>query len=410
MYKKTKFYRIAACAAIALWAIGQIILLILLANKPQYSDALNYSNFARDAVVAGSWYPTIHNFSDDYWVANTGYINFLILNLKIFGSLALVGVEQLFFNCIILWSLWKLARKFGGEKVGYVAVVLFCILPSNIMSTPVYMSDMLCMALILFSFAVCGRQWWTIVLSGALLTLGNWVRPIAPVFFPSLILYALMRREKPMRWIYYVAGMTIVYIGILGVTYNSCGHPLGGSTTKGCNMLIGNWDGADGSYTDEVFKPGNPGHPLVEPGLNTVQKDSLLTRRAIDWIIDNPGRFIALMPAKAAHLWVADIYAQKCFQPKDEGFSKVTIVGLSAIYYIVLLLCACGIWHERRRLWGMSGVLLLPVILGTGMHFLMYGGMRYHYPMMFSVIYFAAIGLENLISRHSSRAQLVKTS
>ena len=52
-----------------------------------------------------------------------------------------------------------------------------------------------------------------------------------------------------------------------------------------------------------------------------------------------------------------------------------------------------ALWRLRKKLWGYWGVFLLPVILACGMHGILYGGMRYHYPYVPIVILYATIGL-----------------
>ena len=52
-----------------------------------------------------------------------------------------------------------------------------------------------------------------------------------------------------------------------------------------------------------------------------------------------------------------------------------------------------GLWKLRKKIWGYWGVFLLPIILACGMHCVLYGGMRYHYPYVPIMILYATIGL-----------------
>lgn len=389
--------QIATIISLISWLIAQLILIVHFWEAPLYSDAANYAQFAREAVEASSWYPTVQQFNENYWIANTGYINFLAANLYIFGSLHFVAIEQLILNALLLYSLWKLTNRFGGDIAGQFMVILFCLLPSNITVVPALMSDLLCMALIFFSIALLNRNPWVVALCGVLMILGNWVRPIAVVFLPSIILYAIIRRIPIKLWISYFGGMVIPLCLILVMTNHSCGHPLAGSTTKGANMIIGCWDGADGGYGNIVFEPQNPGNIIFSTEMNVVEKDSEMTKRSLNWIISNPGKFIKLIPMKMVRLWIADTYADKVMLSDDRAFSNNKRMLYSLPYYFILLLGLYGLWRVRKELLGIPGLILLPIILGSGMHILMYGGMRYHYPMMPCVLYFAALGLCYLV-------------
>lgn len=391
--RKTRWLRYAAVASVAIWMIGQIVMVICFWDRPQVSDANNYATFAREAVEAGCWYPTVHIFTTDMWVANTGYINFLVANLRIFGTLTFVGIEQIGLNILLLWSLWKLAGKFGGKDAALATVTVFCLLPSNAMHVPTWMSDLMFCSLMLWSCTLMRRSVWWLLLAGAVMSVANWVRPTALVFIPSLILYGLYVKAPVKDWISYATGAAIVTCAVTALVYSSCGYPLSGSTTKGTNMMMGCWDGADGGYDASVFSEGNPGYISPELHYNVLQTDSCLTHRSVEWIMDNPVRFLTLAPVKMGRLWGADCYADKMLVPKDRQLSTPMRTVWSVTYYVALLLVPVGLWKMRKRLWGLAGILFLPVIAGSGMHLLMYGGLRYHYPMMPSVIFFAAIGL-----------------
>ena len=61
------------------------------------------------------------------------------------------------------------------------------------------------------------------------------------------------------------------------------------SVNLGHAMLVGNHDGADGGF-----------RPVRTPylGMSEIEYDRLALRKALDWIRENPGRFLALVPRK----------------------------------------------------------------------------------------------------------------
>lgn len=107
------------------------------------------------------------------------------------------------------------------------------------------------------------------------------------------------------------------------------------------------------------------------------------------------------MPVKIARMWWGDDYldtnlkeetafyaTNPTFQDKLKRIFSGALFSLS--YYIIIIsffLCILKFWKTMdRNLY----VLLLPVLLGTMMHALMYGMQRYHVPYMPIVIIFAA--------------------
>lgn len=396
-YKKSHIMRIAAIASILIWIVAQIILIALTFDMPQYSDAANYIRFAREAVEAGSWYPTISVFNESMWVANTGYINFLALNIRIFDTLKFVGIEQMLFNFLLLWGIWKLTCRFAGKNAGLAAIILFCLLPSNAMAVPAFMSDLMCMSLLIASLAVMRHNIRVLAAAGVLCGIANWIRPIGPVFWPSILLYALYTRTPLRMYIPYILGIALVWGATSLLALHSCGYPLSGSTTKGTNMIMGCNDDADGGYNAIVFRDGKIGY--IDPALhyNVVQTDSALTRRSIDWIMANPGRFATLVPAKMYRLWGGDFYSHKVFIEDEDTTPASTKILMSGIFYILIALALYGLWICRKQLWGIAGIIFLPVLTGSGMHIIMYGGLRYHYPMVPCLIFFAAIAVCTLV-------------
>ncbi len=386
----------AVCVG-ALWIVAQIVVICIYWGEPQYSDAANYLDFARQAAAASSWYPTVEMFNNNAWIANTGYINLLVLNLKLFGTAVWVGPQQLVFNIILLLSFYKVVRELGGETLAKVAVIIFCLLPSNVITVAGRMSDIPCVALLMLSFAVIRRDWRCIMLAGIISAIANWIRPIGTMYWPSLLLFALLKKSPVKYYVSYAAGVAIVMVGIMTLTYSSCGYPLSGSTTKGTNMIMGCWDQATGKYDDVVFDSGNPGYIDPELKYNVVERDSCLSARSVDWIIHNPIRWVSLVPKKMFYLWGHDSYAEFVLE-ENPDHSLSHQMALSGVYYMVLALSVWGIWLKRKDLFGISGIVLLPVLLGCAAHSLMYGGGRYHYPLMPPLIYFASVAVEFAIT------------
>ncbi len=128
--------------------------------------------------------------------------------------------------------------------------------------------------------------------------------------------------------------------------------------------------------------------------------------RSIDWIKENPGKYILYTPVKMARLWWADSYSHLFLEDnktEKSNISHITDIIVHSIgYYIVLILFCIGIFKLGRQIWGYWGIFLIPVIAGCFMHIITYGGMRYHYPFMPIIIFYAAIGISLLLKDNIS--------
>ena len=133
---------------------------------------------ACSGVVRGGWYPLErHLFSENY-IFNPGYVNFLILYLKIFGTFSGIGVVNICLNCVLLWAVYDITARLASSKASYLAVIFFCILPSNILVAAVTMSDLFFAALIYAAISLPPNPW-AILVAGLLTGMANYVRPIA---------------------------------------------------------------------------------------------------------------------------------------------------------------------------------------------------------------------------------------
>lgn len=390
--------RRCALTIAAIWLLAQLVVIVVYWGEPQYSDAANYMAFANEAYLQGHWYPSADDITSRAWIANTGYINFLILNLRLFGTLTLVPLLQLLVNCWMLLSVKKLTSAItGSEECSWWSVIVFCLCLSNIFTPALFMSDLLGVALLLGSLTLIRRKVWMVTVSGVLIVAANWVRPVAVLYLPAIFAFVVYRRFPLKYYAGYFAGAAVTAAAIWMLTTAWCGHGLLSSTTGGTNYIQGANDDARGMYCAEVFEPGKAGYIPDSLDYNVFQRDSALTARAIEWIGQNPGRFAVLAPRKMFRLWAADCYHDKVLTDSSPlSASGENLAGKAAFsipYYIAIILMLIGIWAVRRRLWGYWGIFLIPLLVGCVAHIFIYGGMRYHYPMLPVVYLYAAVGL-----------------
>jgi hypothetical protein len=111
------------------------------------------------------------------------------------------------------------------------------------------------------------------------------------------------------------------------------------STNGGLILLTGNNPSARGDYT-----PNDPMVTSISRSVATqVSVDKEARRRAVEWIKENPDRFIGLMPLKLLGLWAPDGELEWGFQAgykqcDQYAFWFRAVRYLNQAYYVFLLL------------------------------------------------------------------------
>jgi hypothetical protein len=162
------------------------------------------------------------------------------------------------------------------------------------------------------------------------------------------------------------------------------------STNGGLTLLTGNNPSARGDYTsDDPLVTSIPRSVATQ-----VEVDKEAKYRAIEWIKENPGRFLALMPLKVFRLWVPDGEAEWAFQA-GYGHYEAYVFRFRAIRYLnqayyslllvgfawagMLLFSGKAKVSERRiDWWALPYVIALyPTIIAL----VFSGQSRFHYPV-----------------------------
>lgn len=387
MPSRNRFFNLRNISAIfvIIWLIAQIAVVTIFWDLPAYSDSAAYRRLALESSDVG-WYPLINHLYTENYIFNPGYVNFLVLYLRVFGSFTGIGIVNICLNALLLWAVYDIVRKLSTQKAAYLAVIFFCLLPSNILIAAVTMSDLFFAVLMYLAISLFRRNPWTMLAAGLLTGLANYVRPVAILFIVPLVLYAIVRKFgiKPVT-VFFTGMLTLT--ALIGLINRQMTNEIFVSgSTAGVNLIMSANDDANGSYNDAVFSEGKAGF-LGDEEYSVFEKDSIWKSRAIEWIKCNPGRFAALAPIKFGRLWLGDTY-------HDLSLSSQRLPGwlkalTSVPYYILCVLALVGLWRRRRQIFGIWGVYLLPLLGASAMHMLLYGGMRYHYPYIPVIILFA---------------------
>lgn len=382
---------------VGLWILAQIAYICIYWDMPQYSDAHNYQQWALDCFNKGTWYPNAEQFYSESYICYAGYINFLIACLHIFGSFKFVPIINLLLNILQLFALYQICKKVCNQTIACYFSIFYCILLSNISIVAVTTSDLFFMAFMMCSLSLIQKNHLLLILSGILIAYANYIRPFAVLYLLPILFYVLYHKFNWKYYVSYFSGIILMTLLLLTFSYTINGTPHISSTTGGINLIIGANDDINGTYNDKVFQEGNIGYIENSTAYDVFQKDSIWKSRSIEWIKENPGKYIAYAPVKMVRLWWADSYSHLLLSNEKHNNSEtahiISVLVNSLTYYVILLFFCIGILKLGKQIWGYKGIFLIPLVEGCILHMIMYGGMRYHYPFMPIIILYAAIGL-----------------
>ena len=427
--KQGKFEKTLTLKRVAWLCFAASILLqlfyISICATEQESDALGYVRLAERAVAEDTIYPSSQNIYSNYIFA-PGYVNFLALLLRIFGSIKAIQFVNIGLMVALILELFYLTRKYVNERVAYIVMLLFSFYPTTY--GMIYYTTTELFYMVLVFGAIClfvqQRLLW-VFLAGITVATANWVRPFLPVMF--LVIIALAFAAIPKR--YRIRNLTVftiatsVCIMTIGtMTYSRIGYFNFQSSTSGVNLIMGANDDADGSYDPTVFEEGNIGYIADRDNKTFNERDAYWRSRGLTWILEHPGRWICLFPAKLFYMYAIDSYALGQFsgdvhnraESRNYWFGMLSsfphwgvleyLVAYNQLFYLICLcLSLYGIVLSIKNKNFIILTLVLYWFLGTALTLATVGGARYHYPYMPVIFLLTAMTIDNMINKYRSK-------
>lgn len=399
--------------------LGLLIRLLVVAIVPveQMSDSAWYVARARE-IAAGLGYQE-NGVPTAYWPV--GWPAVLAGAYSIFGtmSVAIVVLNALSAGVTMYLVYWFGRQVVASEVVGRLALIAYALYPNHIAYTGIAATELFYTALAMGAFALLIARrdsggW--VFLSGLVFGLATLVKP-QTLLFPFGAVTALALVFRAYGWKDSLKAGVLVYLGLLVVvspwTYRNYvvfGEPVLVSTNGGVALLLGANDQMTGTHFDyedtQVFKQF--GIPLSERVSRQLELNHLQKQRAVEWISENPGEFVAWMPKKVFHLWLKDTDG---FWPYDNSYPANTMIirGFQflnqALYVVVFALALIGAFvalngivrndESRAR----SGLLYCMPIFVSLLAAVFTGQIRYHFPAMPFLIVAAAWSLRILVQK-----------
>jgi 4-amino-4-deoxy-L-arabinose transferase-like glycosyltransferase len=382
-----------------------------------FPDSLVYWGLAR-TIRAGAPYEYVE-WSDipHFAVRTPGYPLFLATCQALFGERTLaVRLVQATLGTVSVYLVYRLTRQFtplqeaaalgapslpGGWTGPLVAAALAAINPYYLMMSSLILSEAVFVPLMLASFVGlallwdlpgrgCGITGWRAILvallSGAAAGAAILVRPSWMLFLPAVLAMWVLATLHDRRACARAArGALICALGVvvvMGPWWVRNAMIYGRFVPTALWMGASLYDGLNPKATgasDMSFLFDRDIWPLDEQ-----DHDAELTRRAVAFAREYPGRVLSLAVVKLGRYWSP--------WPNAEGFqSKVLGIASAAVELPLFGLMALGGWDRRRdpRAWAL---LAGPLLYFCALHLVFASSMRYRIPGEMPALGLAAIG------------------
>lgn len=387
----------AVRALFVLYLIPRVAILFL--DLEPFSDATWY--FHRAVGLAAGYGYSEGGVLTAYWPP--GWPLTLGLLFKFFGD-SIIAAQ--FFNlaCSLAtaWLTLDLGRRlFNSELAGRVALFLLAVYPNNVGYVPQLMTEVFYTLLLLTGcwLLMVTASGWALFLAGLVFGLATLVKAQSLVALPLVFAIEMLRDKITLKKALRVLNKAaIVFTLAIAVVlpwsyrnYKIFGEWILVSTNGGLTLLTGNNPSARGGYT-----PADLSVTSIPRSVATqVEVDKEARRRAVQWIKENPGQFVALLPLKVFRLWAPDGEAEWGFQAgyryyDIHAFWFRAVRYLNQAYYFCLLLgfvVAGALLFGRKIIisqahvdwWALPyAVAFYPTLIAV----IFSGQSRFHYPVM----------------------------
>ncbi|NMB68039.1 MAG: glycosyltransferase family 39 protein [Chloroflexi bacterium] len=384
---------------------------------PGTSDQLSYHHLAL-RVLDGHGF----SFGEDWWPATRAdeptahwsflYTLYLVAVYGIFGPHPLAArlLQAVIVGLLQPWLIYQLGRQLFNQKVGLWAALLtavyayFIYYAATLMTEPFYISAILGALLLAIRLArppeVRVNRLLLSLALGLVLGIAILLRQLFLLFVPFLLVWmfwASLRGNARLRLIHYALPVAIIAVMIVPFSiynFQRFDQFVLLNTNSGFAFFWGNHPYYGTQFqsilSDEEYQSLLPEDQLY---LDEAALDKELLRRGMQFVFENPGRYLQLSLSR--------IPAYFEFLPKAESgtlsnLSRVLSFGILWPFMLIGLILA---WRRRsHRFWDALAtpkfLLVLFVLVYTGIHVFTWTLIRYRLPVDAVLLVFAGVAFD----------------
>jgi 4-amino-4-deoxy-L-arabinose transferase-like glycosyltransferase len=384
----------------AAFVVRAVVLFLGIDQGLFYPDEFEYAELARNLAIDNefsykghltSFRPPLFPF-----IASVTY--------RLFGDSSPVPVRavQMLFSLATIWVIYRLGRDGWGERIGLLAAGIFAFYPSLIGYNNMLLTEPGC---IFFVSLACwamlrhllhpGLGWG--VAAGVALGFGALIRDTLFYAGPlaTLFLAGHAWRNRRFRLLHIAAFAGGFILAILPWSMRNTllhGQPTLISSVGGITFYLCNNEKAPLIRSSSLFYEKQIGeeyyYETLMPelnGLNETEKNDVVTRMALEYMLANPGATFLRMLARFVDFWgqerlVINHVLSRFYGEVPFMGTLLVIAAVFGVYSLVVIGAGFGYFFAKLRAFDIFGLLFIAYY--TVMHLLVFAHPRYHMPLL----------------------------
>ena len=330
---------------------------------------------------------------------------FLATIYSVFGyNTQIACIFQAFISSLTCIIIYYIGKSVLNKKIGIISGFIAAIYPTFIIYSGQLLTETLFIFLLPLSILYLLKvheepSAKNLIITGVSFGLATLVRPIILGFIPLILIWMLLsskdRKKNLMRFVAIFVIMMVVVSPWTIRNYNVHHDFVLVSLNGGCCFWMGNNPDATG----RVLEQGNDAMLWTIWNMtdDEVARDKLFYKKGLEFIKENPSKFLVLSIKKFAYFWGFILPFFTCYlydyfiNPIPKGLFMVLAPLTVLPYAIVLPFAIFGIifYQKRDRKAYLLFLLIFYYIL---IHSIILGSARYHLPLVPFSIIFAAYG------------------
>lgn len=368
-------------------------------------DQVSYNALAR-SLLGGRGYSFERDWYPGFTPADTPTAHWSFLYpLYLTGVYSLTGyhpvaarlLQGVLAGSLAVWLLYQLGKRLAGEMVGSVTAGLGAVYAYFIFHDAALITESFfivgVLAMLNLSLAIVNRDHqpiWLWLLLGLVLGLTALLRQTILLWLPFMVGWLVWAGRRRIQWWGLIGMLGVITLAILPWTlrnYRVYGVFLPLNSNAGYALYSANHPN-HGTQFDQDYAAPLPSD-LVSQGLNEAEWNTALTRRGLEFIRQDPRRYMLLSLDRVSvyfNFWVSS--------ESDLASNLMRILS----YGLFLPLFLYGIILSIRD-WRRYSLIYLFGMVYSAMHILTWASIRYRLPVDAALMPFAALAILELASR-----------